>query len=116
MERKTIELDADERRSTQIIKEQKQVLAKITYSGEPRIGSGAGAGIQNRLKILDSGSRFALNTMRCRASLARNDDFPLLSRVLQELGRLGFFNLRGLDPLFLRQSASHKKRRGLVYE
>jgi hypothetical protein len=36
------------------------------------------------LEILDSGSRFALNTMRCRASLTRNDDFILLSRVLQE--------------------------------
>jgi hypothetical protein len=36
------------------------------------------------LKILDSGSRFALNTMRCRASLARKEDFILFSRVLQE--------------------------------
>ena len=32
---------------------------------------------------LDSGSRFALNTMRCRASLARNDGLPLLSRVFK---------------------------------
>ncbi|MDI6755176.1 MAG: hypothetical protein QME78_12380, partial [Thermodesulfobacteriota bacterium] len=39
---------------------------------------------QNFLKILDSGSRFALYTMRCRASLARNDDFLYFSRVLQE--------------------------------
>jgi hypothetical protein len=57
-----------------------EVLEEVTYSvisGEPRIESGAGAGIQNRLKILDSGSRFALNTMRCRASLARNADFPV---------------------------------------
>jgi hypothetical protein len=37
-------------------------LAKVGHSvipGEPRIESGAGAEIQNRLKILDSGSRFA---------------------------------------------------------
>ena len=44
----------------------------MTYSVIP-----AKAGIQNCLKILDSGSRFALYTMRCRASLARNDDFLL---------------------------------------
>jgi len=56
--------------------------------GESRIGSGAGAGIQHPLKILDSGSRFALNTMRCRASFARNDDLPLLSKVLQEPQRI----------------------------
>ncbi|MCX5913938.1 MAG: hypothetical protein NTV04_18625, partial [Deltaproteobacteria bacterium] len=31
----------------------------ICHSGEPRIGVQAGVGIQNRLKILDSGSRFA---------------------------------------------------------
>ena len=36
------------------------------------------AGIQNSFETLDSGSRFALNTMRCRASLARNDDFLLI--------------------------------------
>jgi hypothetical protein len=56
-----------------------ELFAKVTYSVIP-----AKAGIQNCLKILDSGSRFALNTMRCRASLARNDDFILLSRVLQK--------------------------------
>ncbi|MDH4221050.1 MAG: hypothetical protein OEW23_20020 [Candidatus Aminicenantes bacterium] len=38
----------------------------------------------NCLKTLDSGSRFALYTMRCRASLARKYDSILLSRVLQE--------------------------------
>ena len=31
----------------------------LRHSGEPRIGSGAGAGIQNCSKIVDSGSRFA---------------------------------------------------------
>jgi hypothetical protein len=37
-------------------------LAKVTYSvilANPGSGSGAGAGIQNCLKKLDSGSRFA---------------------------------------------------------
>jgi hypothetical protein len=38
----------------------------------------------NRLKNLDPGSRFALNTMRCRASLTRDDDFLLLPKVWQE--------------------------------
>jgi hypothetical protein len=37
----------------------------------------AKAGIQNGWKILDSESHFALNTMRGRASLARNDDSPI---------------------------------------
>ncbi len=36
----------------------------------------AKAGIQNPLRIPDSGSNFALSTLRCRASLARNDNFP----------------------------------------
>jgi|GEM_PF-2599512 len=39
-----------------------KLLAKITYSvipANPGSGSGAGAGIQNCSKILDSGSRFA---------------------------------------------------------
>ena len=48
-------------------------------------------GIQNCLKILDSGSRFALYTLRCRASLARNDDFLLFPRVLQEALIFNFF-------------------------
>jgi len=56
-----------------------ELLAKVTYSVIP-----AKAGIQNFLKILDSGSRCALYTMRCRAALARNDDFLYFSRVLQE--------------------------------
>jgi hypothetical protein len=61
------------------------LLAKIIpLFRESQIDFGAGAATQNWLKILDSGSRFALNTMRCRASLARNDDLIFLSRVLQQ--------------------------------
>jgi hypothetical protein len=70
-----------------------ELFAKVTHSGEPRIGSGAGAGIQNCLKILDSESRFALNTKRCRASLARNEDFLLFLRVLQEAHLKGIVEL-----------------------
>ena len=36
------------------------------------------------MAALDSGSRLALNTMRCRASLARNDDLSLRTKVLQK--------------------------------
>jgi len=47
----------------------KEALANVIYSVIP-----AEAGIQKYLIILDFGLRFALYTMRCRASLARNDD------------------------------------------
>jgi hypothetical protein len=45
-----------------ILKKTLEPLAKVGHSvipANPGSGSGAGTGIQNRLKILDSGSRFA---------------------------------------------------------
>jgi len=56
-----------------------EVPAKVTCSVIP-----AKAGIQKFLKILDSGSHFALHTMRCKASFARHDDFFLFSKVFKK--------------------------------
>jgi len=86
-----------------------ELLARVTYSVIP-----AKAGIQNFLKILDSGSRFALYTMRCRASLARNDDFLYFSRVLQKPLMASFFRSESghdnfLDSDFLFSTGRYKE-------
>jgi hypothetical protein len=66
--RRNDEVEAQRRRWTFYETINSELLANVTYSVIP-----AKAGIQKCLKILDSGSRFACP-----------DDFPLLSRVLQE--------------------------------
>jgi len=60
------------------------LLVKITYSIIP-----AKAEIQNCLKILDFGSRFALCAMRCRASLIRNDSFLWKGKNLKKIIGVG---------------------------
>jgi hypothetical protein len=72
-----------------------EALAKVNYSVIP-----AKAGIQNRFK----------NWIPGRASLARNDEFSLLPRVLQKLLSLGHFKLADTSDVITLLTHFVKKR------
>jgi hypothetical protein len=54
-------------------------MAKAAYSDIPEKARN-----QNCLKVLDSGSRLALYTMCCRASLAWDDEFHFFTEVIKK--------------------------------
>jgi hypothetical protein len=72
-----------------------EALARVTYSVIP-----AKAGIQNRFKTW----------IPSHASLARNDDFSLLPRVLKELLSLGHFKLADTSDVIPLRTHFVKKR------